>query len=183
MLDARIPHEPAQPGAQHEHHDQECARSVQKGAGTWVGRRKTWLDSVRLRFVALLAWQTAPRGVTRSLAQPDSNRRPPGSPPRSDTSNRRPEGARTNQPRATPWELVVDPPSSPIGAKQFLPFPQERPGTSIPWRLPLQGCAALTGLALPRLPCPRALPWADLLRPLRGRHLNGGAGFCRVNLE
>jgi hypothetical protein len=50
----------------------------------------------------------------------------------------RPEGARTDLPRATPWELGVDPRPSPVRAKQTRSFPREPSGTAIPWRLPLR---------------------------------------------
>ena len=77
-------------------------------------------------------------------------------------SVRRPEGAVTNQPRATPWEHVQQPIPSPDGAKQNSVFHgrlRRRDSRDLwrPYRARVLGIAA-----------PRALPWAGLSFPLRG---------------
>ena len=81
-----------------------------------------------------------------------------------------PEGAETNQPRATPWGPTNDPNRpSPERAQhgKATRFLSESPakrssGMSRPV-LPLQG------MSYSRVPVPRALPWADLWLPLSGR--------------
>ena len=55
----------------------------------------------------------------------------------------RPEGAVTNQPRATPWEHVHQPNPSPDGAKQNSVFPGDRDVATA------ENCGALTGHAVP----------------------------------
>jgi len=62
-----------------------------------------------------------------------------------------PRRGRTDQPRATPWDLEVKPTSSP-----------ERAGHGPSDVSPFQG----SGIDI--RPDPRALPWADLWLPLRG---------------
>src|SRR5258707_10592795 len=62
-----------------------------------------------------------------------------------------PRRGRTDQPRATPWDLVVKPTSSP-----------ERAAHGPSDVSPFQG----SGIDIQ--PDPRALPWADLWLPLRG---------------
>ena len=61
---------------------------------------------------------------------------------------RRPEGAATNQPRATPWDCADHPRSSPERARQGDAFVT-----------PFQGFWHV------RIPIPRALPWAFLCGP------------------
>jgi len=76
----------------------------------------------------------------------------------------RPEGAKTNQPRATPWDR---------GTVGF-PRPERAP------QVPLARlCVAPSGLAALRVRFPRALPWADMWLPLRGedKMLALGAGL------
>ena len=68
---------------------------------------------------------------------------------------RRPEGAATNQPRPTPWDCASHPRSSPERAKHGDAF--------VP---PFQGFGHV------RIPIPRALPWAFLFGPFRGKFQN-----------
>ena len=70
----------------------------------------------------------------------------------------RPEGAATNQPRASPWDPGDHPPSPALkGRHTEAGAGKER------------ACTALSGLAIGGNPHrPRAVPWADLWLPLRG---------------
>jgi hypothetical protein len=68
---------------------------------------------------------------------------------------RRPEGAATNQPRATPWDCANQPRSCPERAKQGARF-----------------VAPLQGFGYIRIPIPRALPWDFLSGPLQGKFQN-----------
>ena len=69
----------------------------------------------------------------------------------------RPEGAKTNQPRATPWGWRT--------TKDLRPERATQSG-----RICL--CVAPTGLRRHRLSPPRALPWAGISLPLRGERQN-----------
>src|ERR1700735_1772597 len=73
----------------------------------------------------------------------------------------RPEGETTCQPRASPLEPSVDPRPSPVGAKQV--HSTRDPMTSARMRIvPL-----IQSLKSSKIPSPRAMPWAILLRPFR----------------
>src|SRR5437867_10788982 len=70
----------------------------------------------------------------------------------------RPEGAATNQPRASPWDPGDPPPSPALNGRHT----EAGAGKERAW-------TALSGLAVGGNPHhPRAVPWADLWRPLRG---------------
>jgi hypothetical protein len=75
---------------------------------------------------------------------------------------RRPEGAVTNQPRATPWDHVQQPGPSTESAIQNSVLGGTASSQEPRIVAPFQGIPFLG------IPVPRALPWAGMLFPLRG---------------
>jgi hypothetical protein len=111
-----------------------CARD-----GRYAPRALPWAELLRPR------WGGKPGAFARSGHRAEGGRYIPGAPPFDVApSRRRPEGAVTNQPRATPWEHVQQPRPCPERAKQNADFHvrlRRRDSREL-WR-PYRACASL----------------------------------------
>jgi hypothetical protein len=85
------------------------------------------------------------------------------------------------QTKATPWELVVDPRSSPEKAKLTHSLPEKPSRTAIPWRLPPRElCRPFTACPCRNLVVPKRYPGLICCGPF-GASFAWSARFCRVN--
>ncbi len=124
-------------------------------ARTWgrfvvTALKRSLVRSDRIHAVFFLRHSASMNRGTTNRRRPTSSNSAASAP----STDSRPEGARTYQPRATPWVAREHGKRSPEGAKE----PRIRRHSTTLSR----SFRASVGL---RLPTPRALPWADMLRP------------------